>query len=170
MPVRLRSTRRKAADDFDVELPRSKLERGNRMSVKVDPFDSRYLPELIRSVLAEETVNVITHESSTKEFKENFTWDSLGLYARTMAAYANARGGYIIFGVTDKPRQLVGLRSKSLTRFDNLDQAKGLPVNKPVFRVWGFIVVLSPLAQRLRRRCGRSSIRCGRIWTSVNVV
>jgi hypothetical protein len=94
------------------------------MSVRVDPFDPRSLAELIRGVQTGETVNVMTHESSTKEFKENFTWGSLGLYARTMAAYANARGGYIIFGVTDNPRQLVGLRSKSLARFDNLDQAQ----------------------------------------------
>ncbi|WAA66745.1 ATP-binding protein [Microbacterium oxydans] len=66
----------------------------------------------------------MTRESSTKEFKENFTWGSIGLYARTMAAFANARGGYIFFGITDNPRTVVGLSGKGRSSFDNLDQAK----------------------------------------------
>jgi hypothetical protein len=41
-----------------------------------------------------------------------------------MAAFANARGGYIFFGITDNPRTVSGLDGKSLASFDNLDQAK----------------------------------------------
>ena len=43
---------------------------------------------------------------------------------------------------------------------------KDSPVNKSVCRGFCFIVVLCGLVQRLRRRCGRSSIRCCRIWMS----
>lgn len=67
---------------------------------------------------------VLTHEGSTKEFKENFTWGSLGEYVRTMAAFANARGGHIIFGVTDRPRVAVGLTEKAARSLDELDRAK----------------------------------------------
>jgi len=41
-----------------------------------------------------------------------------------MAAFANARGGYIFFGITDNPRTVVGLSDKGRESFDNLDQAK----------------------------------------------
>jgi hypothetical protein len=41
-----------------------------------------------------------------------------------MAAFANARGGYIFFGITDNPRTVVGLDGKARASFDNLDQAK----------------------------------------------
>lgn len=67
---------------------------------------------------------MLTRESSITEFKENFTWGSIGLYARTMAAFSNSRGGYIFFGITDNPRVAVGLSDKARTDFDNLDQAK----------------------------------------------
>ncbi|MCT9868724.1 ATP-binding protein [Paenarthrobacter aurescens] len=67
---------------------------------------------------------MLTRESPIKEFKENFTWGSIGLYARTMAAFSNSRGGYIFFGITDNPRIAVGLSERAKTEFDNLDQAK----------------------------------------------
>jgi hypothetical protein len=38
-----------------------------------------------------------------------------------MAAFANNRGGYLIFGVADSPRQLIGLTGSG---FDALDEAK----------------------------------------------
>jgi hypothetical protein len=41
-----------------------------------------------------------------------------------MAAFANARGGYIFFGITDSPRTVIGLSRKGKASFDNLDQAK----------------------------------------------
>ena len=41
-----------------------------------------------------------------------------------MAAFANARGGYLFFGVTDNPRVAVGLDAATIQEFDNLDQAK----------------------------------------------
>ena len=60
-----------------------------------------------------------SRESNTIEFKESFNKNSTAKYAKTMAAYANNRGGYIIFGVKDNPREAVGLKN---TNFESLNQ------------------------------------------------
>lgn len=88
------------------------------------PFSGAAKSNLIKVRENGSVLQVLTRESSTKEFKENFTWGSIGLYARTMAAFSNARGGYIFFGITDNPRVAVGLTDKARSDFDNLDQAK----------------------------------------------
>lgn len=89
-----------------------------------EPFSIAAKLNLIKLREPVTALHVLTRESSTKEFKENFTWGSIGLYARTMAAFANARGGYIFFGITDNPRIAVGLTDRARSDFDNLDQAK----------------------------------------------
>jgi Putative DNA-binding domain len=66
------------------------------------------------------TLAMSSHESTSIEFKESFNWGSKDKYARAMAAFANHRGGYLIFGVADRPRRLVGLTG---TGFDTLDEA-----------------------------------------------
>ncbi len=38
-----------------------------------------------------------------------------------MVAFANNKGGYIVFGIKDKPRNLVGLQSNN---FEDVDEAK----------------------------------------------
>lgn len=60
-----------------------------------------------------------SRESNTIEFKESFNKGNTAKYAKTMAAYANNRGGYILFGVKDNPRTVVGLNNNN---FDNLNQ------------------------------------------------
>lgn len=94
------------------------------MRLGESPFSSSAKADLIRVRENGSDLHVLTRESATKEFKENFTWGSIGLYARTMAGFANARGGYILFGITDNPRRAVGLSEKARSDFDNLDQAK----------------------------------------------
>ncbi|WP_104176792.1 ATP-binding protein [Cryobacterium sp. Y50] len=94
------------------------------MRVGDSPFSDAATGNLVRTREDEGVLQVLTRESSTKEFKEDFTWGSIGLYARTMAAFANARGGYIFFGITDNPRTVIGLSDKGKESFDNLDQAK----------------------------------------------
>ena len=59
-------------------------------------------------------------ESKWLEFKEAFNWGAKRKYVRTMAAFANTKGGYIVFGVGDKPRILIGLTND---RFDSMDPA-----------------------------------------------
>lgn len=64
---------------------------------------------------------IVARESSWLEFKESFNWLSRDKYARSMAAFANVKGGYIVFGVKNLPRELVGLQSDN---FENTDEAK----------------------------------------------
>lgn len=66
--------------------------------------------------------NTLKHrESITLEYKQSFSEYKISKYAKTMAAFANNRGGYIIFGVQDKPRIIVGLINDN---FDNFSQEK----------------------------------------------
>ena len=64
---------------------------------------------------------IVTHEGTNIEYKESFGWKSLTDYMKTMASFANRDGGYIIFGIKDKPHELVGLLGDSLERFENID-------------------------------------------------
>lgn len=62
-----------------------------------------------------------TNEGICVEYKESFGWKSLSEYFRAMAAFANRDGGYIVFGVKDKPHRLLGLQGNALERFENID-------------------------------------------------
>ena len=57
-----------------------------------------------------------TNEGITVEYKESF-----GEYFKAMAAFSNRDGGYIIFGIKDKPHELLGLKSEALKRFEEID-------------------------------------------------
>ena len=67
---------------------------------------------------------ITSRESSTLEFKEGFGWKSLPKYLKTFAAFANTRGGYIIYGITNSPHKLAGLSGTSLQSFEELDSEK----------------------------------------------
>lgn len=75
----------------------------------------------VRKVLSSRTAagTLKSRESNTVEFKESFNKSNTPKYAKTMAAYANNRGGYIIFGVKDNPRKIVGLKNEN---FENMSQ------------------------------------------------
>ena len=62
-----------------------------------------------------------TNEGVTVEYKESFGWRSLSEYLKAMAAFANRDGGYIIFGIKDKPHELLGLIGDALERFEAID-------------------------------------------------
>ncbi|MBR3860656.1 MAG: ATP-binding protein [Oscillospiraceae bacterium] len=62
-----------------------------------------------------------TNEGISVEYKESFGWKSLSEYLRAMAAFANRDGGYIVFGIKDKPHRLLGLQGSALERFENID-------------------------------------------------
>src|SRR3990167_8457126 len=64
---------------------------------------------------------LVSRESGWLEFKESFNWNSKDKYAKSIASFANNKGGYIVFGIKDKPRDLVGLQSNN---FEEVDEAK----------------------------------------------
>lgn len=83
-------------------------------------FDAETLAEIFqRNQRNSELIG--SRESTTLEFKEVFSFGSLTEYAKTMAAFANNEGGYILFGIKDKPREILGINQ---SQFDNIDQAK----------------------------------------------
>lgn len=62
-----------------------------------------------------------TNEGITIEYKESFGWRSMSDYFKAMAAFSNRDGGYIIFGIKDKPHELLGLMAEALKRFEEID-------------------------------------------------
>ncbi|MEZ5357839.1 MAG: ATP-binding protein [Candidatus Zixiibacteriota bacterium] len=67
---------------------------------------------------------VNSRESSWLEFKQSFGWGNAAKYAKTCAAFANAKGGYIVFGIKNRPHKLVGLNKNQLTSFAQIDPEK----------------------------------------------
>lgn len=64
---------------------------------------------------------IISRESSWLEFKESFNWMAKDKYAKSIVAFANNKGGYLVFGIADNPRKLVGLQNNN---FETTDEAK----------------------------------------------
>src|SRR5665647_3393817 len=86
---------------------------------KFDPF-SREVLNRIFTISTKYTDRRTSRESSCLEFKLAFTFQSIGKYIRTAAAFANAKGGYIVYGLANSPHKLIGLKDN---RFDQLDTA-----------------------------------------------
>ena len=64
---------------------------------------------------------LVRRESQVLEFKRSFSFGALAEYFRDFAAFANNRGGYMIFGVEDSPRRPTGLNGPAWDRFNDLD-------------------------------------------------
>lgn len=79
--------------------------------------------EIVSEILKlKEDGNLFHRESQYLEFKESFNLAGLADYYRDFAGFANNKGGYIIFGVKDRPRrELIGLSVKAADQFDKLD-------------------------------------------------
>src|SRR5699024_1297924 len=60
-------------------------------------------------------------ESTILELKESSNWGSKDKYVKTMASFANNKGGFILFGVKDSPQKIVGFNH---SRFNKFDEAK----------------------------------------------
>lgn len=60
-------------------------------------------------------------EGQELEFKQQFNCAGLAEYFRDFAAFANNRGGYLVFGVTDKPRTPAGLSDSAFQQFEKID-------------------------------------------------
>lgn len=81
-----------------------------------NPFSHQRLEKLFKVYAGSD--RLMARESGTLELKQSFDWNNKENTARTMAGFANADGGYLVFGVGDKPRKLIGL---SNNRFENID-------------------------------------------------
>ena len=87
------------------------------------PFSQESLNEIFK-ISKKDPNRVISRESSSLEFKESFGWASLPKYLKTSAAYANCKGGYIVFGIADRPHYLRGLSGNNLKSFEEIQPEK----------------------------------------------
>ena len=103
------------------------------------------------------TLRVTSRESKRLEFKQAFVRNNLPAYERTMAAFANAQGGVIIFGVDNNPRVIVGTPSAEIadeadiTTLLRQDFAPELPFESVTYEVDGktvFAISVEPALNR----------------------
>lgn len=85
-----------------------------------NPFSQEILNKIFK-ISPKHPDRIISRENSSLEFKESFGFQSLPKYFKTFAAFSNAKGGYIVFGVKDSPHILMGLSEKSLNNFQSID-------------------------------------------------
>ncbi len=87
-----------------------------------NPVSKKKVQDLLET---REDGSLFHRESQTLEFKENFNFAGLGEYFRDFAAFANNKGGYLIFGVKDRPRRIIsGLTQNSKEQLESLDPEK----------------------------------------------
>lgn len=86
----------------------------------MDYFAKKYLDKIFYSQKTHPSY-VGSRESTWLEFKESFSFGNLDEYARTMAAFTNHSGGYIVFGVKNHPREIAGVDHD---KFQSIDSAK----------------------------------------------
>lgn len=84
-----------------------------------NPLSLEVLTGIFR-VSPKEPSRIINREGTTIEFKESYNHGNISQYFKAMAAFANNQGGYILFGIGDKPRRIIGLKDKSLSQFEEL--------------------------------------------------
>jgi hypothetical protein len=79
---------------------------------------------MLEILKVKEDRHLFKRESQTLEFKESFNFNALADFLRDFAAFANNKGGYLVFGVKDNPRILKGLSSNSKEQFNKIDPEK----------------------------------------------
>ncbi len=87
---------------------------------EVDPFSEYNLNKIFR-LSSTDSDCLAVNEGISIEFKENFSLEFKDDYSKTLASFANADGGYILFGASDVKKKLLGLNSDN---FKNKDPAK----------------------------------------------
>ena len=84
-------------------------------------IDENKIKEFLRVT---ETGYLYHRESQELEFKEQFNFSGLADYFKDFAAFANNKGGYLVFGVKDAPRLPNGLSNNSINQFEKIDPEK----------------------------------------------
>ena len=93
------------------------------MSIKIDtenPLSREMIAELLR--LDASKRYIFHRESKNIEYKESFNHAGWDEYLRNFAAFANNDGGYMIFGVKDRPKEPIGLSEAAAKMFDSIDE------------------------------------------------
>jgi len=90
-----------------------------------NPFSQEILNDIFK-VSSKYPDRLNSRESSWLEFKEKFGFGSLSKYAKTMAAFANTHGGYIVFGIKNKPHKMTGLNEEEFNDIDPEKLTRGL--------------------------------------------
>ena len=108
------------ADDLG-RAPDLSIYRMPKRSTRPSPDAlSQEAQELLR-VHRSNPLRLVSRENSRLEYKRSFNWNGRANYAKTMAAFANNDGGFIVFGVDDSPHDMVGV---DVERFESLDSAR----------------------------------------------
>ena len=75
---------------------------------------------LVKTLSLDERGRVKSRERNNLEYKQSFGQLSWNKYAKTMASFANNIGGYIVFGVKNNPREVIGVNPA----FDSFEQER----------------------------------------------
>jgi len=78
----------------------------------------------IAELLRTKNGRLFHREGQELEFKEQFNLAGLPDYLRDFAAFANNRGGYLIFGVKNAPRIPIGMSKSAINQFEKIDPEK----------------------------------------------
>lgn len=100
--LRTYQDRSKARTSFELENPLHPVNLAGRFKVS-----------------ASDTMAIEVEEADWIELKQSLNWGNLAAYARTMAGFANNRGGYLVFGVHDSTKKLIGIGKDKLTGRDS---------------------------------------------------
>lgn len=87
--------------------------------MSLHPLDDNLLKRLFKTSPLD-SMRVVTREGTRIEFKESYNHAGMAQYFKTIASFANHKGGYIVYGISDKPRRLIGLKDNNLAQFEEL--------------------------------------------------
>lgn len=96
-------------------------QKRNTQDPSPDPFSESTLAQIFPYRCLEEKIYIQNSESDQIEFKKSFSLGAMDLYAKNIAAFANRDGGYLVFGVEDITKEVVGI---NIQKFDSIDPAK----------------------------------------------
>lgn len=100
-----------------------KNENEDIIQISSAPFSQPHLNQIFQYSPKHQD-RLISRESAWLEFKESFNWSGREEYARTVAAFANNKGGYLVFGVKNSPHIIVGIDVKKFESVDPADISK----------------------------------------------
>lgn len=92
----------------------------NRMNISSNPFSPEAL-SYIFELDPSDPNKLVRRESAQIEFKQNYNWSSRADYAKTAGAFANREGGYLIFGIQNRPKLIVGMANNHLEEQDSAE-------------------------------------------------